>query len=79
LSPVHSWGVIKHGVPHESITNNKNNNNISKLILFADDTSMTVTYPNHTDFIKDINTIFKNINEEFKLIYYHWIFIKLTK
>jgi hypothetical protein len=37
-----------------------------KLILFADDTSIIVTNPNPTDFIKDINTTFKNINEWFK-------------
>jgi hypothetical protein len=77
-----SWGVIKHGVPQGSIlgplicllytndspkiTNNKNNNNKSKLILFADDTSIIVTNPKPTEFIKDINMIFKNINEWFK-------------
>jgi hypothetical protein len=77
-----SSGVIKHGIPEGSklgpllfllyindlpkITNNKNNSNKSKLILFADDTSIIVTNPNPTDFIKDINMTFKNINEWFK-------------
>jgi hypothetical protein len=77
-----NWGVIKHGVPQGSIlgpllfllyindlskiTNNKNNNNKSKSVPFADDTSIIVTNPKPIDFIKDINMTFKNINEWFK-------------
>jgi hypothetical protein len=48
------------------ITNNKDNNIKSKLILFADDTSLIVTNPNSTDFIKDIIMTIKNINLQFK-------------
>jgi hypothetical protein len=41
-------------------------NHKSKLIRFADNTSIIVTNPTATEFIKDINMTFKNINEWFK-------------
>jgi len=48
------------------ITNAKDNNNKSKLVLFVDDTSLKITNPNPTNFIKDINGVFTNINKWFK-------------
>jgi len=59
-----SWGVVKHGVPQHSIlgrllfllyintmkiTNTKDKNNKSKLVLFADDTHLIITSPNPTN------------------------------
>jgi hypothetical protein len=77
-----SWGVVKHDIPRQStlgslhfllyindvhnIINNKNNNNRSILFLLADDTNIIVSNPNPTEFIKDINMTFKNINEWFE-------------
>jgi len=46
--------------------NNTDNNIKPKLILSADDTSLVVTNPNSTEFIKDINVAIKNINIRFK-------------
>ena len=48
------------------ITNTKDNNTKSKLVLFADDTSLITTSPNPTNFIKDINGAFTNMNNWFK-------------
>jgi hypothetical protein len=45
------------------IINDKDNNIKSKLILFTSDTSLIITNPNLTDFIIDIYTTIKNINE----------------
>ena len=77
-----SWGVIKYGVPQgcilgpllfllyindlPKIANNIGNNIKSKLMLFADDTSLIITNPNPAEFIKDINMTIKNINIWFK-------------
>jgi hypothetical protein len=44
------------------IINDKYMNTKSKLILFTYDTSLIVTNPKLTDFIKDIYTTIKNIN-----------------
>jgi hypothetical protein len=48
------------------IINDKDNNIKYKLILFANDTSLIITNPNLTDFIKDIYTTIKNMNVWFK-------------
>jgi hypothetical protein len=47
------------------ITSNIITNNKSKILLFADDTSIIVTNPNPIDFTMDINTLFKKVNEGF--------------
>ena len=71
------WGKIKHGVPQGSIVGLlffliyiKDLTNIiadpSKLILFADDTSIIITNPNASKFKEDINNIIDNINDWFK-------------
>ena len=41
---------------------NTNQNNNTKIILFADDTSVIVSNPNLTSFERDINMVFKNMN-----------------
>jgi len=77
-----SWGIVKHGVPQGSIfgpllfllyincimkiTYTKDNNNKSTLALFVDDTSLIITNPNPTNFIKDINGALININNWIK-------------
>jgi hypothetical protein len=48
------------------ITNTKNNNNKSKLVLFADDASLIITSPNPTNFIQNIHVAFTYINNWFK-------------
>jgi hypothetical protein len=48
------------------ITSTKDNNSKSKLVLFADDTSVIITSPNLTNFIQNINGAFTNINNWFK-------------
>jgi len=47
------------------ITNIKDNNNKSKSLLFVDDKSLFIIKPNPTNFIKDINGVFTNINSWF--------------
>ena len=44
------------------ITNTKDNNNESKLVLFIDDERLIIISPNSTDFITDINGAFTNTN-----------------
>jgi len=74
--------MVKHGVLQGSvlgpllfllfindimkITNTEDNNNKSRLVLFADDTSRIITSPNPTNFIIDINGTFTNTNNWFK-------------
>jgi hypothetical protein len=41
-------------------------NSNSKIVIFADDTSIIVTNPNHLDFKNDINKVFNYVNERFK-------------
>jgi hypothetical protein len=46
--------------------NTKHNNNKSKFVLFMNDTSLIITSPNTTNFIKDINGVFTSINNWFQ-------------
>jgi hypothetical protein len=71
-----NWCEIKHGVPQGSILGPllfllyvndlpKITDENSKLILFADDTSIIITSPNPTDFENSVNKIFHDINRWF--------------
>jgi len=71
------WGKIKHGVPQGSIVGLlffliyiKDLTNIiadpSKLILFADETSIINTNPSPSKFKEDVNNIIDNINDWFR-------------
>jgi hypothetical protein len=55
---------MSHATDLPNIINNK-----SKLVLFTDDTSITVTNSNHTDLKTDISTVFEQVNKWFKVIY----------
>jgi hypothetical protein len=71
-----NWGEITHGVPQGSILGSllfllyikdlpQITNDNSKIVLFADDTSIIVTNSNSTNFEISVNTIFQHINEWF--------------
>jgi hypothetical protein len=69
-----NWSEITHGVQGSilgpllfllyidlpQITNDN-----SKIVLFADDTSIIITNPNPTNFEKSVNKIFQHVNEWF--------------
>ena len=67
-SRIYAWAIafLLYINDLTKITNNKDNNIKSKLILFANNASPIVTSPNSIDFIKDIITTIKNINVWFK-------------
>ena len=58
------------------ITNNKYNNNISKLILFANDTNLKITSSNHSNFIEIINGTFTDSIDWFKANCVLWVLSK---
>ena len=71
------WGKIRHSVPQGSILgplffliyiNDLPNitADLSKPILFPDDTSVIITNPSPSKFKKDINNIIDNINDWFR-------------
>jgi hypothetical protein len=41
--------------------------NISQPVLFADDTSIVISKPSPIEFLNDINKVFGNINDWFKI------------
>jgi hypothetical protein len=51
-------------------------NNKSKPVLFTDDTSITVTNSNPTDFKTDASTMFEQVNEWFKFICHQQTFME---
>jgi len=72
-----NWELLKHGVPQGPILgplffllyiNNlstvtaKN----SKLVLYADDTSLIITNPSPIEFPNKLNTVFANVNKQFR-------------
>jgi hypothetical protein len=71
-----NWGEITHGVPQGSVLGPllfllyindllQITNGNSKIVLFADDTSIIVTNPNPTNFEKSVNKTIHDINEWF--------------
>jgi len=70
-----NWGEITHGVPQRSILGPllcllyidlpQITNDNSKIVLFADDTSMIITNPNPLNFEKSVNKIIQDIKEWF--------------
>jgi len=71
-----NWGEISHGVPQGSILGPllfllyvnelpQITNENSKIVLFADDTSMIITNPSTLNFEKSVNEIIQGINAWF--------------
>ena len=76
-----NWGMARNNVPQgfiigpllfliysndlPKIAFNTNQNNNTKIVLFADDTSVIVSNQSLTNFERDINIVFKNMNEWF--------------
>jgi hypothetical protein len=71
-----TWKLIKHGVPQSSILGPLffilYINNLSmalsdnaKLVLYADDTSIIITHPNHDDFVKNVDKSFLEVSTWF--------------
>jgi hypothetical protein len=68
-----NWRIIRNAVPQELIHGPllfllfindlpKSKNDNAEMILFADDTSITVTSPNPIKFENNVNKVFHNIN-----------------